>query len=390
MNGETLTEVLCLLETTTSVMRVGDGCKPQTDATRMNGGRCLIFRYVIRTSCVVMIIVHFFVALNQNTKLLVGGNVRQLFPPKGHIAPQACYPAVGVIVQGMHRSGTSLLTSIFIKKGVYDGGPTHELIKPRRHNEKGYFENELFVKQNIRLLVGQGFNEVGTSSNSSMAYNFSESIVQIKRGVVDFSQGEQLLRRWNDAFIPWIVKDPRIAMTYPTWHHFLKTKPAFIFTFRKPLEVMVSLAKQRGSHAIPRVKIEYGMQWARYNEAIVSTIKSLNMCYVITNNDNLLQDPLSESNRIVEALYQKCGVKRPQYPITNLTEIVDVDLRHNRHEETDDSCDMQDNGVKDRYEFLSNRSFAFSDKESLTKLMKVYCDLQSQKVFDDGYEWPKW
>jgi hypothetical protein len=84
-------------------------------------------------------------------------------------------------------------------------------------------------------------------------------------------------------------------------------------------------------------------------------------------------------------------VKRPQYPITNLTEIVDVDLRHNRHEETDDSCDMQDYGVKDRYEFLANHSsFAFSGKESLTKFMKVYCDLQSQKVFDDGYEWPKW
>ena len=65
-----------------------------------------------------------------------------------HLAPISAR-VQGLIVLGMHRSGTSVLGGLINKMGLKTGGP---LIKPGEDNSKGFFERIDVVLQNDYLM----------------------------------------------------------------------------------------------------------------------------------------------------------------------------------------------------------------------------------------------
>jgi hypothetical protein len=69
------------------------------------------------------------------------------------VPPQAYRP--GVIVLGMHRSGTSIIGGLMNKMGLNAGGP---LIRPWHDNEKGFFERVDVVVQNDAIMQEQSID----------------------------------------------------------------------------------------------------------------------------------------------------------------------------------------------------------------------------------------
>ena len=73
-----------------------------------------------------------------------------------------------IVVLAMHRSGTSMITGLFVTSDIYDGGT--ELMKASRFNKKGYFEDEELVRQNIILMKDQNVREYRPTIKSTMPH----------------------------------------------------------------------------------------------------------------------------------------------------------------------------------------------------------------------------
>ena len=83
-------------------------------------------------------------------------------PPKSTINENRYIP--GVIILGMHRSGTSVVGGVMNKMGLNTGGP---LIQPAEDNAKGFFERIDVVLQNDEIMKKQEDLESGIKELST-------------------------------------------------------------------------------------------------------------------------------------------------------------------------------------------------------------------------------
>ena len=143
-----------------------------------------------------------------------------------------------LIILGMHRSGTSLLTGLLSQVGVKMG---RSLYAPQIGvNEKGFWEHEDIVDTHDELLL---------SLNSQWDDLLPLGEKWWKTDVVKpFSKRLTRLveRDFRDAPV-WALKDPRMCRLLPAWIPILeagKVKATFICMNRNPFEVAGSLQKR--------------------------------------------------------------------------------------------------------------------------------------------------
>ena len=142
---------------------------------------------------------------------------------------------VAVLVAGMHRSGTSLLTRLLVGVGC-DAPKT--LMPADEHNETGYWESEAITALNDAILESAGsawddWEPLGDSwRRSPTAAGFED---RAKKAVANEYGDSRLL----------ILKDPRIARILPFWCDVVcavGADPRVVIPLRNPLEVADSLA----------------------------------------------------------------------------------------------------------------------------------------------------
>lgn len=148
---------------------------------------------------------------------------------------------VGVLVLGMHRSGTSALARVLNLLGC-DLPKT--LVQSAPSNEAGHWESLPIARFNDRILESAGstwwdwmpFNPGWYSSPK--AADFKEEALSL---LDDEFGGSRLF----------VLKDPRICRFAPFWIdvlHTAKIRPAAVMQLRNPLEVAESLARRNGFH----------------------------------------------------------------------------------------------------------------------------------------------
>ena len=282
-----------------------------------------------------------------------------------------------IVVLAMHRSGTSMITGIFVASDMYDGGTK---LKPASEfNKKGYFEDGELVRQNIVLMKDQNVGEYRPTN-----YNASLAIERIKNGELNFTEGKNFLERSfskKKEYPAYIVKDPRLCITLPTWLHFMKQKPSVLFTYRHPMEVVMSLYK-RNHNLISRTGTN---AWIEYNRQAIQA--SADLCVVYSNYDNLLNNTVFESDRIMREFHTKCGLSQTRTNMTQ-THFVDHSLRHNlQHTDLVGQCEMDDYGQA-IYEERGGMVAKYFDKRSFFIAMEIYCDMKSGVAFQSDYIWP--
>ena len=276
----------------------------------------------------------------------------------------------GVIVLGMHRSGTSMLTGLLSLGCGYSTGDN--LIPPRKHNAKGYFEREDVVLQNIEFFEKRNVSMM--SPKRLRAYRPSNNITFLS------SHGWSAIEFFNhkdnstNSTIPWIQKDPRMCITLNEWLPHFETRPAILFTYRHPLEVARSLRKR------DRMPIVVGLDtWMAYNEAIVQNTAGI--CLVSTNNDAILKNPIQEVSRIVHQLTTKCGVIPPPYPTPSksvVDDFVDVNLQRSKREALP-GCQQTFNGTAAELKSVW-------ELRRYKQAMRLYCDIESGLAFASDYK----
>ena len=145
--------------------------------------------------------------------------------------------AMIILVLGMHRSGTSMLTAGLPALGI-DLGPN--LMPPRPgDNDKGYFENPDIVALNEQLLAMDGYHW------SSLAYGRRIDYGAERYAAQRAEAGEILATQFGPG--PIAIKDPRLCLTLPFWHQVIEAaRPGaeilHLHLFRHPTAIAASFA----------------------------------------------------------------------------------------------------------------------------------------------------
>ena len=153
---------------------------------------------------------------------------------------------IGVIILGMHRSGTSCLAGMLQGAGFFAGKVTLW----DRHNRKGNREDPRI----------NGLNELvlqisGGSWNAPPARIHWTPQAALER--------DGLLQAFAGSRAPWMFKDPRTLLTLPFWLD-AGYMPRRLGIWRDPLSVAQSLATRNG------LPIARGLElWAAYNGALI-------------------------------------------------------------------------------------------------------------------------
>lgn len=158
----------------------------------------------------------------------------------------------GVVILGMHRSGTSLLVGLLEEHGFYLGKVSQQKspLKPT-----GTKENLVIRNINNQLFKENGSSWKSPSIPKSISNNLYNQIVAISKNF----QAEKL----------WAIKDPRMIFSYSIWKDFLP-KHKCVATFRNPLNVAISLKRKNNMPITESLRL-----WDKYNSELIKLRKNL-------------------------------------------------------------------------------------------------------------------
>jgi hypothetical protein len=166
--------------------------------------------------------------------------------------------AIGVVVLGMGRSGTSAVTEMFVAAGFH-AGAADELMPANAFNPRGYFENLGVYDLNEEILERLG------------AYWFHPPSVPAQ--VRAASWAEPKLRGALERLIassggrPIAVKDPRITGLITLWAPVISERLHPVLVVRDPLQIARSLLV-RDQTPIPFALAAWELQTGRLLEAM--------------------------------------------------------------------------------------------------------------------------
>ncbi|PZQ32576.1 MAG: hypothetical protein DI562_03225 [Stenotrophomonas acidaminiphila] len=194
----------------------------------------------------------------------------------------------GILVLGMHRSGTSALTGALQRLGVELGD---DLLPANKDNVRGFWESRAAMEIDEALLSK-------LSSRWDAVTELPEHWLDSPAARDGYGKAVSLLDSSFAAAALWAIKDPRMCRLAPLWlkaMHTVGVEPAVVMIVRKPSEVVASLGERDG--------IPCGLAsllWLRH--VLEAERHSRDVPRVIVTYDQLLSDSRAVFDRISVAL----------------------------------------------------------------------------------------
>lgn len=182
-----------------------------------------------------------------------------------------------VIVLGMHRSGTSVVSQVCQCMGGYLG-EKKELMAATKDNMDGFYENIKITCINNEIL--QLYNREWYDLKPVKLDYYNPKMV---KKVEELKESIQMLFCNKDKIV---IKDPRISLLLPLWEKILDEfgiEVNYIWVFRNPLAVAESLKKRNGysqKHSL--------LLWIHYNLSILKFLQGKE--YILINYENILKN----------------------------------------------------------------------------------------------------
>jgi hypothetical protein len=182
-----------------------------------------------------------------------------------------------IVVLGMHRSGTSLVTRVLHELGCHVGAVDWE---------KGHFEQAEVIAINDALLAGAGdYRWFDADPASFPAHE--------ECGTELIGRIEAVVQALNTDR-PWVLKDPRLCVTLPWWKAHLST-PLYVLVLRDPTEVAMSLQRRN------RMPLDLGKtMWESYFRSAL--LHSADAPRVLVKHHDLLRDPVESIHHLASRL----------------------------------------------------------------------------------------
>lgn len=217
-----------------------------------------------------------------------------------------------IVVLGMHRSGTSVITRGLQVMGVELG----ERLMPAitGNNEKGFWEDIDLYALDAEMLGA-------LNSDWHHLAPIEPGDVAVLRNKNYFLRAVELLRQKVGSAPVFGFKDPRVAKLLPFWKEVFdhcQFNMNYVLALRHPLSVAKSLAKRDGMAA------EQGyLLWLGH--VIESLIGSADSKRILVDYDRLMQSPDAELMRISKCLGLEID---PAEQLSYKTQFLDNELRH--------------------------------------------------------------
>ncbi len=212
-----------------------------------------------------------------------------------------------VIIAGMHRSGTSMITHILKQTGLYLGRD-EDILGASADNEKGHWENILFLSLNDKILAKLGGG-----------WDFPPSLADGWENGTDldtFKEDANNLIAQFSKYPYWGWKDPRNSLLIPFWKSLLPNAK-IVICVRNPIEVAKSLHKRNYFSRAASLYL-----WLDYTQKLNKSIQ--NCDYIITHYDTWFYNPQAELKRITEFI----GLPITDEIIHTACSEVSTNLRH--------------------------------------------------------------
>jgi hypothetical protein len=296
--------------------------------------------------------------------------------------------ASGVVVLGMHRSGTSALSGILsIVYGLDLLGD--EMIEIDATNPKGYFENMHLVYQNEQFMSDQNMPRY----EAMQSFDPSAAARIAYHNVSHFNHGFHILRRFYIASSqqqPWLVKDPRLCFTLPVWLCLMDGFPGVVFIYRDPVEVAKSLHKKSAG------PIEFGL-WFWLENNMLAIRNSGHLCRVVVAHEDFYNRPVEEIERIGVELRQRCGVINIHSRFSSkaalestVTAFIESSLRHH-HTSSSLACSSSSGNISSPVDLDSFGDESSGIEEIKAKLIQaaysLFCDIRRGLALSKNYDW---
>lgn len=178
-----------------------------------------------------------------------------------------------VVVLGMHRSGTSLVSSMLHKMGVNMG---EVLIPPDDNNLHGYWEDDAVLVLNKAILASLDSDWRKIVTRKQIESARKKYLPKLKKFVAA-KETKDISR------LLWGFKDPRTCLTIWLWHDVL-TAPRYVIVRRQKRDVIHSLKRAYGKgNWFDLIK-----HYEQHVRAFVGLNKNLQVHYV--SYDDLISD----------------------------------------------------------------------------------------------------
>jgi len=161
-----------------------------------------------------------------------------------------------IVVTGMHRSGTSLITGLLDLCG-YGVGDTKQLLgenQPRFDNMKGHFESRDLVQIDDALLAAAGGSWNRLPDGTALESAADTFALPMQHFLEDFDGH--------------VIKDPRLSVTLASWRAQGMQLRHVVLCLRHPLQVARSLQRRDA------MDLNEGLQlWYEHNRRLVDALE---------------------------------------------------------------------------------------------------------------------
>jgi SAM-dependent methyltransferase len=197
----------------------------------------------------------------------------------------------GIVIMGMHRSGTSAVAKAVHSWGAYGG---EALLPADINNPRGYWEHVPLVMFNDVLLGSvQSSWAVPPDGQRRQALVSKVSTFSDRATALISSMRERQSKTW-------FWKDPRLSILLPFWECVWQDV-VYIITLRNPMDIAESLYARNAFPASASLLI-----WREYMAALLSTPNPLFPRHFVLF-ENLIADPAAECRRLAAFLDLWCG-----------------------------------------------------------------------------------
>lgn len=207
-----------------------------------------------------------------------------------------------IVIGGMHRSGTSLLASLFEGAGVSVG---ERLLGHGNGNEAGHFEDLDFQEFHERVLVGNGLSSEG----------FTADTVPVVPEALRV-EAARLAEARQQRGGTWGWKDPRTILFLDFWAELLPDA-RYVFVFRRPWEVADSFFR-RGDPAFVFNPPHAARVWLHYNRLILQFIARHRDRCLVREMTQVVADP----HEVFAAVRDRLGVSVGEPPARYRAELL--------------------------------------------------------------------
>ena len=267
----------------------------------------------------------------------------------------------GIVVLGMHRSGTSALSGLLHLHGVHLG----EVYGAWVDNPKGYWEN---------IEINTLNEDIMKHLNCRWDWPWSFPEGWISKIPVEFEERRNIIIAKFEETPLWGIKEPRMCRLFSWWQVALENQEAkahIILCVRHPVEVAASLTKRDS------IDQEHGLVlWLRY--VLDSERYSRGLSRMVVFYEDIVKNP----RKVIHEIQEKFNVSfTGDISLDAVEEFITPSLRHHTDSTHVESqigvlcCDLFDHLKSPDWE----RDFSFFD-EAIQRLNNIFIDNEENRL----------